>query len=91
MGPFILCRAVQGLGGGILIPVSTAAVGDIYEIGSRAKMVGILEAVYGIGSGMGPLIVGFITEYTTWHWAFYINIPLAIICALLVLKSYPTV
>ena len=67
MEPFILCRAVQGLGGGILIPVATAAVGDIYEIGSRAKMMGVLGAVYGIGSGMGPLIGGFITEYTTWH------------------------
>ncbi len=91
MEPFILCRAVQGLGGGILIPVATAAVGDIYEIGSRAKMMGVLGAVYGIGSGMGPLIGGFITEYTTWHWAFYINIPLAMICALLILKSYPTI
>lgn len=67
MEPFILCRAVQGLGGGVLIPVATAAVGDIYEIGSRAKMMGVLGTVYGIGSGMGPLIGGSITEYTTWH------------------------
>lgn len=67
MEPFILCRAVQRLGGGILIPVATAAVGDIYKIGSRAKMVGVLGTVYGIGSGMGPLIGGSITEYTTWH------------------------
>lgn len=91
MEPFIPCRAVQGLGSGIPIPVDTAAVGDIYVIGSRTKMTGVLGAVYGIGSRMGPPIGGFIIGYTTRHLAFYINIPMAMICTLLVLNSYPTV
>lgn len=91
MEQFIICRAVQGFGGGILIPVATAAVGDIYDVRNRAKMQGILGAVYGIGSGMGPLIGGLVTEYATWHWAFYINIPIAFVCGFLVLKSYPSV
>lgn len=91
MGQFIACRCIQGLGGGILIPVSTAAVGDLYDITDRAKMQGILGAAYGIGSGAGPLLGGFLTEYFSWHWAFYINIPLVIVCALLITRGYPRV
>ena len=52
-------------------------------------MQGILGAAYGIGSGAGPLLGGFLTEYFTWHWAFFINIPLVIVCALLIARGYP--
>ena len=61
----IVCRATQGFGGGILIPVATAAVGEIYDVRNKAKMQGIRGAVYGIESGIGPLIRGFVTEYAT--------------------------
>ncbi len=90
MEMFIMCRAVQGLGGGILIPVATAAVADLYSPRERAKMQGILGAVFGIGSGIGPLIGGYITEYISWHWIFYINIPMAVVATLLTLKKFPT-
>ena len=90
MEMFIVCRAVQGLGGGILIPVATAAVADLYSPRERAKMQGILGAVFGIGSGIGPLIGGYITEYISWHWIFYINIPMAIVSTILTLKKFPT-
>lgn len=91
MGFFIACRCIQGLGGGILIPVSTAAVGDLYGVEDRAKMQGILGAAYGIGSGAGPLLGGALTEYISWHWAFYINVPLVLVCALLIARGYPRV
>ncbi len=89
MGHFIACRCVQGLGGGILIPVSTAAVGDLYDMEDRARMQGVLGAAYGIGSGAGPLLGGFLTEYFSWHWAFFINIPLVIVCGALIARGYP--
>ncbi len=89
MEQFIVCRAIQGLGGGILIPVATAAVGDFFSGSDRARMQGLLGAVYGLGSGVGPLVGGFVTEYTQWHWVFYINLPLALICGILVLRNYP--
>ena len=75
----IACRALQGLVGEILIPVATAAVADLYEPAKRARMQGMLGAVFGIGMGLGPVLGGYITEYIGWHWVFYINLPMAVI------------
>lgn len=90
MEMFIVCRAVQGVGGGILIPVATAAVADLYSPRERARMQGILGAIFGVGSGIGPLIGGYIEGAISWHWCFYINIPLAIIAFILTIKKFPT-
>ena len=90
MEMFIVCRGIQGLGGGILIPVATSAVADLYPPHERGRMQGIIGAVFGIGSGIGPLIGGYITEYISWHWIFYINLPLAIAAFILTLKKFPT-
>lgn len=89
MEMFIVCRAAQGLGGGILIPVATAAVADLYSPRERARVQGALGAIFGIGSGIGPLIGGYITEYVSWHWCFYINIPLAAAAFFLTIRKFP--
>lgn len=86
----LVCRAVQGVGGGILIPVATAAVADLYPPAQRAKMQGMLGAIFGIGSGIGPVLGGYITEYISWRWVFYINIPMAIVAYILTIKKFPT-
>ncbi|MDO5852725.1 MAG: MFS transporter [Thermoplasmata archaeon] len=90
MEMFIACRAFQGLGGGILIPVATAAVADLYSPSDRARMQGLLGAIFGVGSGIGPLLGGYITEFASWHWCFYINIPIAIAAGILTIKKFPT-
>ena len=90
MEMFIVCRAIQGIGGGILIPVATAAVADLYSPRERARMQGILGAIFGVGSGIGPLIGGYIEGALSWHWCFYINIPLALIALILTIKKFPT-
>ena len=90
MEMFIVCRAVQGIGGGILIPVATAAVADLYAPRERARMQGLLGAIFGVGSGIGPLIGGYIEGAISWHWCFYINIPLALIALILTIKKFPT-
>ncbi len=87
---FIACRAIQGLGGGILIPVAMAAVADLYSPSDRARMQGMLGAIFGVGSGIGPLLGGYIEGAASWHWCFYINIPLAIIAFVLTIKKFPT-
>lgn len=90
MEMFIVFRAVQGVGGGILIPVATAAVADLYAPRERARMQGILGAIFGIGSGIGPLLGGWIESTVSWHWCFFINIPLALIALVLTVKKFPT-
>ncbi len=92
---FIACRAFQGLGGGILMPVATAAVADLYAPAERARMQGLLGAIFGIGSGIGPVLGGYIAQYITfagiegWRFCFYINIPFAIIAYVCTLKKFP--
>lgn len=90
MEMFIGCRAIQGLGGGILIPVATAAVADLYAPRERARMQGILGAIFGVGSGIGPLLGGYIEGALSWHWCFYINLPLALAAFVLTIKKFPT-
>ena len=89
MPMLIVCRGVQGIGGGILIPVATAAVADFYAPSQRARIQGVMGAIFGIGSGIGPLIGGYITEAVSWHWIFYINVPLAIASIMLTVKKFP--
>ena len=90
MEMLVICRAIQGLGGGVLIPVATAAIADLYAPEVRAKMQGMLAAIFGIGSGIGPIIGGFITENIDWRWCFYINVPLAAIAFVLTIKKFPS-
>ena len=90
MEMLVVCRGIQGLGGGVLIPVATAAIADLYAPEVRARMQGMLAAVFGVGSGIGPIIGGFITENIDWRWCFYINVPLAIISFVLTIKKFPS-
>lgn len=90
MDQLIIFRAIQGLGGGTLIPVAMAAVGDFYSPEQRGKIQGSLGAIFGIGSAIGPLLGGYIAEYMDWRWVFYVNVPLAIIVLALTLKKFPS-
>lgn len=89
IGMFLFSRALQGFGGGIMIPVSTAAVGDLYDSHKRGRMLGMINSLFAIGSGVGPIIGGYIAEATSWHWAFFVNVPLFVICFALVASRYP--
>ncbi len=90
MPMLVVCRAMQGLGGGFLIPVATAAIADLYAPEVRAKMQGMLAVIFGVGSGVGPIIGGFITENIDWRWCFYINVPIAVVAFFLTIKKFPS-
>ena len=90
MEMLVICRGIQGLGGGILIPVATAAIADLYAPEVRARMQGMLAMIFGVGSGIGPIIGGFITENIDWRWCFYINVPLAIVSFIFTIKKFPS-
>lgn len=85
----IIGRAVQGLGGGMLIPVAMAVVADLYSPQERGKMQGILGAIFAIASAIGPFIGGIIVDNASWHWVFFVNIPVGILAIAFTLIKFP--
>lgn len=81
-------RAIQGIGGGALMPIAFAIVFDIFPIEQRGKMTGLFGAVFGMSSIFGPLLGAYITDYIGWHWVFYINLPFGILALFLVSSFY---
>ena len=75
----IIFRAIQGLGAGGIMAVATTIIGDIFTAEERGKVQGWFSAVWGISAIIGPLLGGLFIEFASWHWVFYINVPVAAI------------
>ena len=84
MVELILFRVIQGLGSGAVQPVAVTIIADLYTLEKRAKMLGLNSGFWGVASVIAPLLGGFIVQHLSWHWIFYINVPLGIIAFLLV-------
>lgn len=78
-GWFIAARVLTAVGGGAMVPVALAVVGDIYEERRRPVAYGILGAVDTIGWVWGPLFGALLVRFLDWRWQFYLNVPLAIV------------
>ncbi len=81
MNQLIVFRGIQGIGGGIMMPMAMTIVGDIFPAGNRGKWQGIIGAVFGLSSVIGPTIGGWIVDNSTWQWVFYVNLPIGLLAA----------
>lgn len=77
-------RALQGLGGGGLMVLSMAIVGDLVPPRERGRYQGLFGAVFGATSVLGPLLGGLFTEHLSWRWVFYVNLPVGAVALLVI-------
>lgn len=78
MNMLIASRTLQGLGAGAIQTVALTIIGDIYSLEERARVQGVFSAVWGVSGLIGPLTGGLIVKYLTWHWVFFINVPVGL-------------
>lgn len=84
MTQLIIYRGIQGIGGGIMMPMAMIVVGDVFTGKERAKWQGVFGGLYGLASVLGPQIGGFIVDHLNWRWVFYINLPVGILATVLI-------
>ena len=87
MGALIAFRVVQGLGAGAILPITITIAGDLYSTEERAKVQGYIASVWGIASVVGPTLGGLFSEYASWRWIFFINIPLCLLAAAMLIRN----
>src|SRR5262245_62827074 len=89
MNQLIGFRALQGLGAGGFYPLALSVVGDLFNPRERGKYQGAIGAVAGLSFLIGPFVGGWFTEHLSWHWIFYINLPLALLTLLAIALLLP--
>ena len=89
MNALIIFRGIQGLGGGMIMALSFVTIGDLFPPAERAKYQGIIAAMFGISSVLGPTLGGVITDQLSWEWIFLVNIPLGIPIIFLFIRLFP--
>lgn len=84
MTELIIYRGIQGIGGGIMMPMAMIVIGDTFTGEQRAKFQGIFGGIYGLASVIGPQIGGWIVDSLNWKWVFYINLPVGILATIFI-------
>jgi EmrB/QacA subfamily drug resistance transporter len=90
MTMLVASRALQGIGGGAIMVTAMAVIGEVIPLRERGRYQGALGAVFGVTTVIGPLLGGFFTDHLTWRWAFWINIPVAIVVLLVGAAAIPS-
>lgn len=88
MPVLIAFRAVQGLGAGAVQPMSMTIVGDLYTTAERGRVQGYLASVWGVSAVVGPTLGGVFSEYLSWRWIFFVNVPLCVIAGWTLIRAF---
>ncbi|MCW2685841.1 MAG: arabinose efflux permease family protein, partial [Mycobacterium sp.] len=89
MTMLVLSRALQGIGGGAILVTATAVIGEVIPLRDRGRYQGALGAVFGVTTVIGPLLGGFFTDHLSWRWAFWINVPVAVVVFFVAAAAIP--
>ena len=91
MMQLIIFRGIQGIGAGTMIANAFTVIADIFPPAERGKYQGIISAVFGMSAIIGPSLGGFITDSLSWHWIFFVNIPIGIANIILFVFFFPDI
>jgi EmrB/QacA subfamily drug resistance transporter len=89
MGELIVFRGIQGLGAGAIFPIALAVIGDLFSPAERGRYQGLFGAVFGLSFIVGPFLGGFLTDNLSWHWIFYVNLPIGIAALAVIATQLP--
>ena len=86
LGLLIAARGLQGLGGALLMAISPAMLTRAFPASERGRALGMNAVIVALGVSVGPTLGGIITEFWTWRWIFYVNVPIGIIGFILTMR-----
>jgi EmrB/QacA subfamily drug resistance transporter len=89
MGELIVFRGLQGLGAGAIFPIALSVIGDLFSPAERGRYQGLFGAVFGLSFIIGPFLGGFLTDNLSWHWIFYVNLPIGIAALAVIATQLP--
>jgi EmrB/QacA subfamily drug resistance transporter len=89
MTMLVASRALQGIGGGAIMVTATALIGEVSPLRHRGRYQSALGAVFGVTTVVGPLLGGFFTDHLSWRWAFWINVPVAVVVFIVAAGAIP--
>ncbi|WP_433219978.1 DHA2 family efflux MFS transporter permease subunit [Dactylosporangium sp. CS-047395] len=87
----IASRAVQGIGAGGLMVTAMALIADVIPLRDRGRYQGALGAVFGVTTVVGPTLGGLFTDHLSWRWAFYVNVPVAVVVLAMSARALPAI